>query len=116
MILTARVLNLLALLFTGALRQQLLVVWLLLRLCKGDTEGGGSVQWLRHLRQPCIFAMRAAHSAHTVACARPTNRPLLSTPPAVGMSALLLLYVNWGALQAECLRKDTCDIWEASKE
>lgn len=31
------------------------------------------------------------------------------------MSALLLLYVNWGALQAECLRKDTCDIMEVGR-
>lgn len=30
----------------------------------------------------------------------------------VAMSALLLLYVKWGALQAECLRKDTCDLME----
>lgn len=35
-------------------------------------------------------------------------------PSAVGMSALLLLYVNWGALQEECLKRDTCDIWEVS--
>lgn len=28
------------------------------------------------------------------------------------MSALLLLYVNWGALQAECLRRDTCDLMQ----
>lgn len=32
----------------------------------------------------------------------------------VGMSALLLLYVNWGALQADCLKRDTCDIWEVA--
>ena len=31
---------------------------------------------------------------------------------AVAMSDVLLLYVDWGALQAECLRRDTCDIWE----
>ena len=51
---------------------------------------------------------------------RETALPLTRMPrsplhtAAAGMSALLLLYVNWGALQAECLRKDTCDIWEAS--
>ena len=33
---------------------------------------------------------------------------------AVAMSALLLLYVDWGGLRAECLRQDTCDIWDAA--
>lgn len=32
------------------------------------------------------------------------------------MSALLLLYVNWGALQEDCLKRDTCDIWEVSSD
>ncbi|KAI3424722.1 hypothetical protein D9Q98_008111 [Chlorella vulgaris] len=39
---------------------------------------------------------------------------LLALAFSVVMSALLLLYVDWGALQAECLRRDTCDIWEAA--
>jgi hypothetical protein len=33
----------------------------------------------------------------------------------VFMSAVLLLYVNWGALQSECLRRDTCDIMEVRR-
>lgn len=53
-----------------------------------------------------LFARLIAQVALTILC----------SPLTVGMSALLLLYVNWGALQAECLRKDTCDIWEASQD
>lgn len=35
---------------------------------------------------------------------------LLALGFTIGFSAFLLLFVNWGALHAECIAKDTCDI------
>lgn len=114
-ILTARLLNLLALAFTGAVGLQ------------GQGGSGSCRSKIASERVVCsksnnISSSSCFLSVHgmpvilSFSCHLPTNRLLCasSSTAAAGMSALLLLYVNWGALQAECLRKDTCDIWEVS--
>ena len=32
----------------------------------------------------------------------------------IATSALLLLFVDWAALHADCIRADSCDIWDAA--
>eukprot|EP00887_Chlorella_sp_A99_P005099 scaffold25.g5099.t1 len=39
---------------------------------------------------------------------------LLALGFTVAMSALLLLYARWGALGEQCLKDDTCDIWDVA--
>ena len=57
-------------------------------------------------------AAAASHAQQTELFTRLPACRALPCHPAVAMSAVLLLYVNWGGLQAECLKRDTCDIWE----
>jgi hypothetical protein len=40
---------------------------------------------------------------------------LLALAFTVCMSAFLLLLVNWSGLRDECIRADTCDIWEVHR-
>lgn len=99
-ILTARVLNLLALAFTGAHGSR----------CRGEVADCCCCRRLCKMRWALSTAAAPfQHHPGSLLTSLPQSPPV-----AAGMSALLLLYVNWGALQAECLRKDTCDIWEAS--
>lgn len=121
--LTARVLNLLALAFTGEMgpAEQF-------PLGVGATSGASAARvcclrrlaWcLRCRRRRRTYACEPGPSPALVNCARlpsPLRHTCFPNPPThlllVAMSALLLLYVNWGALQSECLRKDTCDIFD----
>jgi hypothetical protein len=96
--LTSRVLNLLALAFTGGCSG----------CCAPRCIAGSSVL--------CIPAPASAPPIALRSDVQPDTATTNMTPSAAAgaMSALLLLYVDWGALRAECLQRDTCDIWEVS--
>jgi Autophagy protein ATG9 len=81
------------------------------------------------VRSPCLLHLARVHPAFSrmlcclndcryyqekgfwvIVTARVLN--LLALGFTAAFSGFLLLWVNWGALRAECIQQDTCDILE----